>query len=422
MVRVRFSAAVCLFVAVFVVFSQSSPAQTFTVLHTFTGENDGGAPGGALLRDEAGNLYGETLWGGDFGPDCSLGCGTVFKLSPHTTGWVFSTLYKFQAGSDGAAPQGIARAQNGALFGVTAIGGTGSCDNNQGCGTVYELMPPPSICRSTLCPWTETVLYRFTGSYDGGQPGGNPIFDSSGNLYDTAGGGGYGYGVAFELTPSNGSWTESVLHAFAGGHDVTGPNSGVIFDHDGNLDGVATEGGAHYWGAVFQLTPSQSGWSESLIYQFDNYFSGANPGGALLLDNYGNLFGGNPYGANGDCGLVYELTPGMYWSFYVLYEFPGPEGDWGSNSALIMDAQGNLYGTTSRTGAYNEGAVFKLTPTGGGGWSYSSLHDFTGGSDGSEPSSLVMDANGNLFGVAFAGAGSGCVDGEGCGVVFEITP
>jgi len=399
--------------------SSESQAQTFTVLHTFTGENDGGYPASGLLLDAAGNLYGETSWGGDFPANCSVGCGTVFKLGRHGTNWFLSTLYAFKAGNDGAYPAGIYRAADGTIYGVTSGGGIDGCVNNRGCGTVFKLTPSAAACHSALCPWTETVLYRFTGSYDGGQPGGNPIFDSAGNLYDTAEAGGYGYGVAFKLSPSGGSWTESVLYAFTGQRDANGPNQGMIFDHQGNLDGLTASGGENYWGTVFQLTPTQDGWTETLIHQFDEY-DGGNPTGGLLLDGQGNLYASAPYGTSGWSGLVFELTPGPYWSFYSLYDFNAGEGYYGPFASLIMDAAGDIYGTTHSTGAYHKGVVFKLTPSGGG-WTYTSLHDFTGGSDGAGPDYLVMDASGNLFGEASTGAGDGCYN-QGCGVIFEITP
>lgn len=114
-------------------FAANSQAQTFTVLHTFSGENDGGYPGAGLLLDAAGNLYGETAWGGHFGADCSVGCGTVFKLTRHGSNWFLNTLYAFQSGSDGAIPLGFFRASDGTIYGVTSVGGTGTCDNDRGC-------------------------------------------------------------------------------------------------------------------------------------------------------------------------------------------------------------------------------------------------------------------------------------------------
>ncbi len=404
-----------------IVAAVQAQAQTFTVLHTFTGNNDGGLPDSALTLDAAGNLYGVTAWGGHHGNGCTFGCGTVFKLSHAGSAWILNTLYNFHAGNDGANPTGNIRARDGSIYGVTSEGGIGTCGGRLGtCGTVFKLTPPASACRTALCPWNETVLYRFTGGFDGAAPQGNPIFDSDGNLYGTAALGGYGSGTVFKLVPSGGGWTESVLYAFAGGHDGTYPDAGVIFDHSGNLLGTTSEGGEYYWGTVFELTPSQNGWSESLIYQFNKDVSGANPVSGLMLDSAGNLYGDNFYGATGGCGTVYELVPGASWSFFNLYDFSGPGGACGPMSNLIMDAAGNIYGTTNRTGAYNQGVVFKLTPSGGG-WTYTSLHDFTGGSDGAAPNTLIMDSSGNLFGETSSGAGSGC-DGSGCGVIFEITP
>jgi uncharacterized repeat protein (TIGR03803 family) len=199
------------------------------------------------------------------------------------------------------------------------------------------------------------------------------------------------------------------------------PNRGVVFDQAGNIYGTTIEGGNSYLGTVFQLTHLQYGWNESLLYQFNNGTSGENPDGRLLIDDAGNLYGTTSYGGVGGCGTVFELTPaGGGWNFSILYNISGGSGSCGPTAGLIMDAAGNLYGTTSRTGAYGHGAVFKLTLIDGA-WTYTSLHDFTGGNDGSWPGELIMDANGNLYGTAYFGAGQQC-HGSGCGVVFEITP
>ena len=230
--------------------------------------------------------------------------------------------------------------------------------------------------------------------------------------------------MVFKLTPSGGAWTESVLYAFSGnGKDAFSPGNGVNFDSAGNLDGTTVEGGGYEWGTVFQLTPSQYGWNESLLYQFNSAGdSGANPSGNMLLDRAGNLYGTTSYDGTYGCGTAYELMPtGGSWILSVLYSFSGGTGACGPIGGLITDGAGNLYGTTAGTGAYQKGVVFKLTPAGGG-WTYTTLHDFTGDSDGSEPwSTLVLDSKGNVYGTANIGAGQGC-NGVGCGVVFEITP
>ena len=165
---------------------QPAQAQTFKVIYNFTGGQDGGAPGAGLTMDRAGNLYGTATGGG------SSGNGTVFKLSHKGSGkgsgWVLAPLYSFQGGNDGATP--IARVifgPDGSLYGTTTYGGIQGCRfGYDTCGTVFKLQPPPVACKTALCPWTETVLYRFTGGSDGGHPqNGDLLFDQSGTLYGT---------------------------------------------------------------------------------------------------------------------------------------------------------------------------------------------------------------------------------------------
>jgi uncharacterized repeat protein (TIGR03803 family) len=394
---------------------QVSQAQTFTVLHDFTGGLDGGSPYAGLSIGRAGNLYGTTSAGG-------IGYGTVFELSHRGTGWVFEPLYGFAGGSDGEGP--VARvivAANGGLYGTTYAGGVPGCSGDHGCGTVFNLRPPPSVCRAVLCSWIKTVLYRFEGGNDGANPLlGDLTFDSSGNLYGTTqnGGGadcdGNGCGTVFELSPVSGGWTEKVLYSFTGaGSDGANPFAGVIFDQSGNLYGTTKLGGIVSNGTVFRLTPEDSGWTESVLYGFQGESDGYWPLGGLIFDQAGNLYGTTTSGGLNTGGTVFELTSlGIE---TVLSSFSGPilGGPYGN---LAMDAAGNLYGIAYDDGAYNNGSVFKLTPSQNG-WTFTDLYDFTGGSDGSCPyGGVLIDDAGNLYGTTAAG-------GEyGYGVVWEITP
>ena len=157
----------------------SAHAQTLKVLHNFTGNGDGGTPSAGLTIDHAGNFYGTTMSG-------ATGNGTAFKLVHMGSGWVVNTLYTFQGGNDGSAP--IARVlfgPDGALYGTTSLGGF------DGYGTVFQLRPPATACKSVSCPWGETVLYRFQGGSDGLSPQyGDLTFDNTGNIYGTTNGGG----------------------------------------------------------------------------------------------------------------------------------------------------------------------------------------------------------------------------------------
>jgi uncharacterized repeat protein (TIGR03803 family) len=394
-----------------VVLTPSAPAQTFTVLHSFTCYGDGCLPETGLTIDAAGNLYGTTAGGG------AHQNGTVFRLRKSGSGWVLNPLYSFAGGNDGASPGGrVSLAPDGSLYGTTSEGGGSGC-NGAGCGTVFHLKPSPTAPTSALAPWSETVLYRFSGGSDGARPGGDLTFDKSGNIYGTASvGGNNNYGVVYELTPSGGGWTETALYSPQGSGGGTNPSGGVVFDTSGNLYGVFFSSGLG-WGTVYQLSPAGSGWTEQTIHRFSYTGSdGADPIGGLIIDASGNLYGTTSQGET-SVGTVFELNPGSGgWTFNTLWPFPLQNNSTGPVDKLLMDAAGNLYGTTFGLGVYNLGTVFKLTPSNGG-WTYSSLHDFTGGSDGLFPwSSLVFDANGNIYGTTTeGGAGNG-------GVVFEITP
>jgi uncharacterized repeat protein (TIGR03803 family) len=394
-------------------------AQSFSVVHAFTGASDGANPYAGLAMDQGGNLYGTTSAGG-------LGNGTVFRITSKNSFWVLQTLYGFQGSShnnDGAHPISRITLHNGIVYGTTPVGGLAGCANNNGCGTVFYLRPPFAVCRVSLCPWTETVLYRFAGRADGGNPVGDLVVDQSGNVYGTTSGGGNsgcGYqpgnacGVVYQLTSAG---SESILYQMPGGSGGTYPESGVTIDTSGNLFGTTSQGGSANLGTIFELTPSQGGWSEDSLYQFQSGPGGQTPWAGLVSDGAGNLYGATTTGGTNGAGTVYQLTPsGGGWSYSPIYSFGGSGS--GPVSNLTIDPSGNLYGTTPGGGQFGHGSVFKLTH-GNGAWSYASLHDFTGGSDGAQPSGTVLlDASGNIYGTALAGGSSNC--SGGCGVVWTL--
>jgi uncharacterized repeat protein (TIGR03803 family) len=214
------------------------------------------------------------------------------------------------------------------------------------------------------------TLYQFTDGKDGGQPSAALTFDHEGNLYGTTCCGGdssQGDGTVFKLTRSGQSWTESVLYSFSGGTDGADPEASVIFDADGNLYGTTTNGGnsncAFGCGVVFELTPnSGGGWTEQVLHRFaGDGRDGAVPTAGLIFDSSGNLYGTTSRGGAQDEGTIFQLTPhpGKAWEEKVLYDFvDGSVG--GSTSGLILDAKGNLYGTRQFGGTHNLGTVFKL--------------------------------------------------------------
>jgi len=386
--------------------TQSAQAQTYKVIYNFTLNGTGFQPYAGLTMDAAGSLYGTTS-GGVNGP------GTVFELTPKGSGWVFSLLHRFGAVGDGALPwAGVAFGPDGTLYGTTASGGV------SGNGTVFNLSPPTTICRAVTCPWTETVLYSFTGGNDANPALGDLVFDPAGNIYGTtipAGG-----GVVYQLAPSGNDWTENVLHTFGSPGDGAQPAGGVILDDAGNLYGTTVYGGASGAGTVFKLTYSAGlGWTETILYGFQGGNDGSEPYAGLIFDSSGNLYGTTTGGGQGGGGVVFELTPsGSGWNYILLHSFTGSYGPLGP---LIMDSAGSLYGTTYGDGADGAGNIFELTPSGGG-WTYTSLHDFsTDRHDGSNPiGNVILDSHGNLYGTTSNG-GTGCRYNN-CGVVWEITP
>ena len=256
-------------------------------------------------------------------------------------------LHSFnQNGTDGFYPSaGLIFDAAGNLYGTTPAGGSG-CVPYFGCGTVFELTPTAYV------GWTERVLYSFCvgNCDDGSQPFAGLIFDAAGNLYGTTHrGGGFNLGTVFKLSPNgNGGWTETVLHSFSYGTDGIYPSAGLIFDATGNLYGTTTEGGTGSGcgndgcGTVFELSPNgNGGWTETVLYSFcsqTNCTDGATPVAGLILDAVGNLYG-------------------------------------------TTNAGGNFFSNCP----YLCGTVFKLSPNGNGGWTETVLHSFGSFADGASP-------------------------------------
>ena len=419
--------AVTLVTILVAVLTQPVQAQTYSVIHNFTGGSDGGAPRAGVTLDRSGNLYGTTAAGGYTGGKCTgpglHGCGTVYELKHKNSAWLLNPLYTFMgAYEDGAAPYArVVFGLNGGLYGTTPFGGPPDEDcAGLGCGIVFKLQPSATACKTALCPWTESILYFFNASLgEGGNPFyGDVVFDPAGNIYATLFDRIPSFGMVFGLIQSNGSWNLDYVYPFPGdGNEGDSPTSGVIFDPEGNLYGTTSRGGPpggnEGYGVIYELTPSGSSWTENILYLFQNGNDGAYPYGGVIRDQAGNLYGTTLQSGTGGGGTVWELSPsGAGWTLTTLYSFSGTAGSFAS---LTTDSAGNLYGTTNLDGAYGHGNVFKLTHSGGN-WSYTALHDFTGGSDGGQPyGQVTLDANGNVYGTASTGGTSGN------GVAWEIT-
>jgi uncharacterized repeat protein (TIGR03803 family) len=361
-----------------------------------------------LVRDAAGNLYGATYYGG------ASDLGSVFKID--TTG-AETVLYSFNGGSsDGSNPAGLIRDANGNLYGTTEFGGASNA------GTVFKLDTTGA----------ETVLYSFVGPpTDGSRPQARLVRDSGGSLYGTTLLGGSsnncagGCGTVFRLDTTG---TESVLHNFAGSPtDGAFPVAGLVRDASGNLYGTTKSGGSSSscsdgCGTIFELDPTGK---ETVLHSFGKKRSdGSTPTGDLVLDAAGNLYGTTEFGGRvrcipSGCGTVFRLdTTGAE---TVLHSFGKTRRDGKFPYAgLVLDAAGNLYGTTVQGGGSNNcvggcGTVFRLDTTG----AETVLHRFVGGSpptDGERPTAgLVRDAAGNLYGTTAVGGASGV------GTVFKIS-
>jgi uncharacterized repeat protein (TIGR03803 family) len=388
----------------------SAKAQTFTVLYSFAGyPTDGAGPGAGLLMDASGNLYGTTSYGGNVnGAKCArsgyLGCGTVFKLN---TDGVETPLYNFTGGSDGATPRSnLIMDANGDLYGTTTFGGnTSNCVDTGYAGCGVVFK---------LSGVQETVLHRFSGGGDGAFPEAGVIMDGRGNLYGTTlESGEFNDGVVFKLAGKK----ETVLHSFTGGQDGGYVPSGLIMDAKGNLYGTAALGGdlkCDYpggCGVVFKLAGKQL----TVLHSFKASPDGDEPYAALLLDPDGNLYGTTASGGDG-AGTVFEVNASgkesVLHRFRVNYkvQHDGEE----PQAPVVRDAQGNLYGTTQAGGPVGAGVVYEITAGG----KEKILHDFCTGdcSDGVFPNGLIIDAKGNLYGTAFGGG----VNNKG--TIFMITP
>jgi len=336
----------------------------------------------------------------------------VLILTYGLSAQVGTTLYSFTGGLDGGNPlSSLTMDALGNFYGTTQLGGAHDS------GVVYELSP---VGDGT---WSEGALYSFSG---GGPDGGNPayadvILDKAGNLYGTtANGGTDNLGVVFELSPNgNGSWTETVVHSFAGGVDGQNPYSGLVLDPFGNLYGTTYGGGAYGVGTVFEMKHvTGEGWIEKIIHTFD-VKTGSNPVGGLVFDRNGDLFGTTQGGGTYHAGVVYALqySGRDTWKARAIHNFTGgADGAGPFAERLILDKAGNLYGTTEGGGINNWGVVFKLFQSSNG-WKEQVLYRFNGAVESNPLSGLIMDGLGNLYGTCANGNMTTTV-----GSMYKLTP
>jgi uncharacterized repeat protein (TIGR03803 family) len=396
--------------------SASGASPKFQVLHAFAGgATDGGSPVSNLLLDKNGNLFGTTGLGGLITDCYTDGCGTAFELSPRNGRWKESVLYDFSPTSNGEFPNPsgtLVFDSKGNVYGTQSNGGDPSCQ----CGVVYQLTRSGGI-------WTENVLHTFSGgTSDGFYPYWGLVRDAVGNLYGaTENGGSYGYGTIFELTSNaDGTWTYNLIYEFgtAGIYDAQNPYGPLMIDSSGNLYGTTVSGGTFGYGSVFKLSPSGGTWTDTVLFNFTlDYGSYPNPVG-VVMDASGNLYGTTTQDGTYAVGTIYKLTPSGagFWNRTILHTFTGSTDGAYPYGGLAIDKSGVLYGTADSGGSFGYGNVYKLAFTNGK-WNQTILHAFTKGNDGANPfAGVILDQLGNVYGAAGNGGA------YGFGVVFEITP
>ena len=333
-------------------------------------------------------------------------CGVVFKLSPKgNRSWNESVLFDFDCFSTGKNPHGgVTFDPNGNLDGTTVNGGAGPSCGSYGCGVAFQLGSSG-----------EKVLHVFTGGNDGFGPGGAVVYDKNGNLYGTTPDGGAHYqGVAYQISPSG---SEKILHAFSGGNDGgTGSLGNLLIDSSGILYGVTETGGANGAGTVFRLARVKHRWKLTTLYAFKGAPDAASPYGGLVADKSGNLYGTTYYGGASGVGTVFELKRRSHgYRERVLYSFKGGSDGSSSTSTLLFGKSGDLYGTTSAGGGSCDcGTIFKVDPKTG---VETVLHSFGGANDGAYSYyGLTQDSSGNMYGTTVAGGS------KNQGAIFEFTP
>jgi hypothetical protein len=444
--RTKVSLRLILVASVAILMARVGAAQSYQTIYSFQGSPDGADPMAAVIIGKNGALYGTTYEGG------TSKAGTAFVLvKPTGEPWKERVLYSF--GSDGNNPRvPLVLGSTGALYG-TLIGGGGQYSS----GVIFELTRPSTAGSA----WTQTTLYTVPGPGNA-IPNGPLLFGPGGTIYTTTEGppasqAGEVIALAPPTTPG-GAWTESLLFAFDGDSGGAAPMAGVVSE-GGSLfgttlyggDGGCGDGGC---GVVFELTPPTAPggpWTETTLHTFGAVSGdGTQPMAPLTVGPAGVLYGTTYYGGTGvcytsggvltsGCGTVFQLTPpsapGAPWTYSVVYNFTGADGDGAAPVAgVVLGKNGAIYGTTSSAGSTASdsacpalypgiagcGIVFELAPpsTPGGAWTETILHSFSGASgDGAIPlAGLTLSSTGVLYGTTSAGGTAGK------GTVFAVAP
>lgn len=369
---------------------------TLTTLISFDGDNTGATPiGSELVADAAGNLYGTTSASGP------RGCGTAFKIGPDAS---FTTLAVFNL-ANGSSPQGALLADaTGNFYGTTYQGGELTLNKHYGYGTAFKIAAS-----------TNQVIKLVTFNFaNGANPDGALVADRAGNLYGTTKFGGHqtvpgcpGCGTVFKIAA--GTNTLTTLAKFDGTNGYY-PQGGLIIDSDGNLYGT-TYGDDANGSTVFKIFAGTNTLTTLATFNSDK---GTNPNGRLAIDAAGNLFGTTYAYYNGTDmggeGTVFEVAVGSN-RITTLARFDGSNGEH-PEAGVIVDAAGNLYGTTRWRGPQGHGTIFKILASSN---TIITLASFNGENGELPRAGLFADTAGNLYGTTSSG-------GEyDCGTVFKLS-
>jgi uncharacterized repeat protein (TIGR03803 family) len=386
--RISRITAILAFAGLLMLFAtQPAPAQTLKALYSFTGAADGGDPFPAVIRDAAGNLYGTTDYAG------TSFAGVVFKVSKTGQETALYNFCSLSGCTDGQYPYApLVRDAAGNLYGTTQYGGTSNL------GVVFKLSATGK----------ETVLHSFTGGADGVYPYGGLFRDAAGNLYGTTESGGTSnLGVVFKISKTG---KETVLHSFTGAANDGGEplSSGFHMDAKGNLYSVASHGGTAGEGVLYKLSPKGK---LTVLHSFTaGTTDGCYPYGTPAVDAHGNMYGGTGGCGTSNLGVVWKVSKNG--TETILHNFAGASDGQSPLAGVILDAAGNIYGTTNTGGASGFGTAFEVNKNG----KFTLLHTFTGGTDGKYLyGGLILDPKGRIYGTTING-GTG-----GYGTVWRIT-
>ncbi|HEY6485814.1 MAG TPA: choice-of-anchor tandem repeat GloVer-containing protein [Candidatus Cybelea sp.] len=374
--------------------------RTEHILYSFRKQPDGSQPLGGLAIDTRGNLYGTTKFGG------TAVSGTVYVLSPSSTGYTERILHNFSGPPDGNYPTGsLSVDSQGTLYGTTQVGGA-----QAQYGTVFDLKPSGT-------GYAERILHSFNPFYssDGAYPYSGVVIDNNGVLYGTTSAGGYGgQGTVFILKPS-GSGYERDGWGFGEGNDGVAPYGGLLLEKHGFLYGTTSQGGAKDFGTVFKVKASGIVFPK-VIHTF-NGSNGASPQSSLVLGKNGSIYGTTVEGGAANSGTIFRLSVHNRASTEtVLYSFNGSADGAHPYGAPLLGARGVIYGTAAGGGAFGNGVVYALTPSGTG-YTERTVYSFKGKPDGSAPNgALIFTKTKELLGTTQFG---GKADR---GTVFAINP